>query len=183
MMDRANYVASVMPHLQILIRAASALVGFTDAEDAAQEALLRAWYAWPDLRNDTAVRRWLLQIVYHVCLDWQRGRFGTHRRRDIPFPDESLPPDLLERDPGSSDHAAILDLRQAVASLDEPLRQVIMLRYFAGLDATEIGTTLNIPAGTVRRRLQRAIPQLRSRLTQPDIAFKLLHAQKEEADA
>jgi RNA polymerase sigma-70 factor (ECF subfamily) len=182
-MDRANYATSVMPHLPILVRAASALVGFSDAEDAAQEALLRAWHAWHNLRDITSVRSWLLQIVYNVCLDWQRGHFGTHRRRTSSLSDDSLSLPLLEDDPGSSDHAIALDLHQAIQELDESLRQVILLRFFVGLDATEISTIISIPSGTVRRRIQRAIMQLRTRLepSHPTLLMNY-HLLKEEAD-
>jgi len=171
-----------MPHLPILIRAASALVGFADAEDAAQEALLRAWHAWPELQELAAVRRWLLRIVYNVCLDWQRGRFGTHRRRTESLTDTTALPGLFDDDPGSSDHATSLDLRQAITALDEPLRQVIVLRFYAGLDATEIGAALTVSPNTVRSRLQRALTQLKSSLAYPDASLSLLHVSKGKAD-
>ncbi len=182
-MDRASYATSVMPHVPVLIRAASALVGSADAEDAAQEALLRAWHAWPELHDLSAVRRWLLRIVSNVCLDWQRGRYGTHRRRTEPLTDTPALLSLLGDDPGSSDHAASLDLRQAVAALAEPLRQVIVLRFYAGLDAAEIGAALAIPPNTVRSRLQRALTQLKSSLSHPDTTLSLLHASKGNDDA
>lgn len=181
-MDRARYAACVTPHLPTLIRAASALVGFADAEDAAQEALLRAWHAWSDLRDETAVRRWLLRIVYNVCHDWRRGHFGTERQRNQPLPDEA--PELISLlgDAGSSDHAAMLDLRQAVAALESPLRVVVILRFYAGLDAGEIGAALDIPAGTVRSRLHRALAHLRQRIAPNQLSLTIPHSQQEATD-
>ncbi|MBA3826993.1 MAG: RNA polymerase sigma factor [Ktedonobacterales bacterium] len=179
-MDQARYAPCVMPHLPWLIRAAAALVGMADAEDAAQEALLRAWHAWPALRDEAAVRLWLLRIVSHVCLDWQRGRFGTERERTAFWRDD-LPESLaLLGDAGSSDHTARLDLRQAVTALDTPLRVVVILRFYAGLNATEIGAMLAIPTGTVRSRLRRALTLLRDSII--PLASTPQHAAQEAAD-
>ncbi len=164
-MDEACYAAEVIPHLPLLIRTAAALVGSGDAEDAAQEALVRAWKAWPALAADAMVRPWLLRIVVNVCVDWQRGRFGTRLRLNASLSDDDiLPLELLGADPGSSDHAASLDLRMAVNSLAAPLRQSIILRYYVGLDASEIGAVLHLPAATVRTRLRRALTLLRKHL-------------------
>jgi RNA polymerase sigma factor (sigma-70 family) len=73
-------------------------------------------------------------------------------------------------DLGTSDHADALDLRAAVNALPDEVRTVVVLRFFAGLDATEIGSALGIPSGTVRSRLHRALLQLRQRLTAPTLA-------------
>jgi RNA polymerase sigma-70 factor, ECF subfamily len=146
-----------------MMRLAAALVGRDDAEDAAQEALLRAWQAWPSLRDRSAARGWLLRITVNVCKDWQRGRFGTRRRRDAPLGDDDGLA-LLGGDPGASDAAASLDLRTAVNALEPGLRLVVVLRYYAGLDGTEIGMALGMPPATVRTRLRRALALLREQL-------------------
>lgn len=151
-------------HVSAVVRLAGALVGRDDAEDAAQEALLRAWQAWPSLRDHSAARGWLLRITANVCKDWQRGRFGTRRRRDTPLADDDEGLALLGDDPGGSDAAASLDLRAAVNELEPALRVVVVLRHYAGLDATEIGTALSMPPATVRTRLRRALVLLRDRL-------------------
>jgi RNA polymerase sigma-70 factor (ECF subfamily) len=167
-MDDTRYAAEVMPHLPLLIRTAAALVGRADAEDAAQEALMRAWKAWPTLDGDAMVRPWLVRIVVNVCSDWQRGRFGTSRRRNDILPgDDVMPLVLPGSDPGSSDHATALDLRQAITALTPDLRQSVILRYYVGLDASEIGGALGIPAATVRTRLRRALALLRDHLNLP----------------
>src|SRR5215469_7527946 len=96
------------------LRIAKALIGHEDAEDAAQEAILRGLAAWGELRDIGAARGWLLRITYNVCADWRRGRYGTTRRLTQSLPDDDAPPPaLLGADPGASDHAAALDLRQA----------------------------------------------------------------------
>ena len=158
---------ALMPaNLPAMLRAAAALVGAADAEDAAQEAILRAWQAWDTLRNPALARAWLLRITVHVCLDWQRGRFGTRRALTLPLLDDAtVPLALLGADPGASDHTGALDLRQAINALDTDLRVAIVLRYYAQMDATEIGAVLGVPPATVRGRVRRAIIALLSRLS------------------
>ena len=164
--NRERYVALVQPHLGAVLHLATALVGPADAEDAAQEAILRGMQAWPALRDERALKSWLLRIAYNVCIDLKRGRFGTHQLRTQPLPEADdkaliapLGGDL--GDPGGSEHAAALDLRAAINALDAGLRAVVVLRYYAGMDATAIGAVLRLPPATVRTRLRRALALLR----------------------
>jgi DNA-directed RNA polymerase specialized sigma24 family protein len=69
-------------------------------------------------------------------------------------------------DPGGSDAAAALDLRAAINMLDAELREVVLLRHYAGLDSNEIGAALALPPATVRSRLRRALGLLRERLSE-----------------
>jgi RNA polymerase sigma-70 factor (ECF subfamily) len=166
--DVAMFNALIAQHAERMIRVAAAIVGTMDAEDAAQEAIVRAWRAWPTLRDRGAFSAWLLRITVNVGRDWLRGRFGAHRRLNESLDDAEteadFPATLFGDDPGASDHAAALDLRHAISQLDTELRTVVALRYFAGLDATEIGAALAIPPTTVRTRLRRALRRLRDRL-------------------
>ena len=163
-----DFGLAITPHLPAMQRAAAALVGVAEAEDAAQEAVLRAWQSWHALRDTGALRSWLLRITVNVCQDWCRGRFGTRRARTQPLlADEVLPLGLLGDDPGASDATSALDLRHAINRLDTDLRVVVVLRYYADMDATEIGAALNLPPATVRTRLRRALIRLRERLALP----------------
>src|SRR5579863_9301905 len=84
--------ALVPLHLHAMLQTAAALVGAADAEDATQEAILRAWRAWDTLRDVAAVRSWLLRITVRICQDWRRGRFGTRRMLTVPLlTDDALP--------------------------------------------------------------------------------------------
>jgi RNA polymerase sigma-70 factor (ECF subfamily) len=139
-----------------------------EAEDAAQEAMTRAWQAWPGLRDVAAVRPWLLRITVNVCREWLRGSFGHAMERTRPLQTEGsalswrwAPP---ETDIGTSDHTGALDLRRALGALDESLRIIVVLRYYGGMDATEVGHALDMPPATVRTRLHRALGQLREQL-------------------
>ena len=160
-----NSFSAIVPlYAAAMLRLAASYVGPADAEDAIQEAAMRAWQAWPTLRNRAAVRPWLPQITVNVCRQWRRGLKGQQQAHL-----QSLPADdsqLLDLDPGTSDHTGALDL-QAVKLLPDELRSVVMSRFYAGLDATEIGSALGIPAGTVRSRLHRALTHMHERLVPP----------------
>lgn len=165
--DLAEFCALLDAQAATLTHVAAALVGMGDAEDAAQEAVVRAWRAWPELRDRSAARSWLITITINVCRDWLRGRFGARRRLTESL--DGMAGGLrliaqLDDDPGAADHAAALDLRHAVASLDEDLRVIVALRYYAGMDSTTIGAALGAPAATIRTKLRRALSQLRGQL-------------------
>lgn len=177
---RDRFIALLPEHTDALLRVAAALVGTADAEDAAQEAILRAWQAWPRLREQGAMRSWLVRITVNVCRDWRRGRFGTRQRLTQSLSASAYEGARVERafatpdtDPGASDYAAALDLRSAISALDDDLRVIVALRYYAGMDATMVGAALGIPSATVRTRLRRALALLRDRLgvstTPPDL--------------
>ena len=149
----------------MVLRVAATLVGVDDAEDAAQEAILRAWRHWGELRDPAAVRPWLLRITVNVCRQWRRGGFGARLRQTLPLTAEQM--DLiaaLDADPGASDHTGALDLRATVNHLPAQMRLIVALRYYGDMDASEIGAALGIPASTVRTRLSRALDLLRERL-------------------
>ena len=160
-----QFAALATQHTRAVLRVAATLVGQADAEDAAQEALTRAWQAWESLRDEAAMRAWLLKITVNVCNQWRRGGFGRRERLNVPLPDDGdVTYALLDTDLGTSDHTGSLDLRNAINALDAELRLIVMLRYYGGMDASEIGAALGAPSATVRTRLRRALTLLRERL-------------------
>src|SRR5215472_15869875 len=94
---RERDVELVQPHLGAVLHLATAMMGPADAEDPAQEAILSGMQAWPTLRDERAFKSWLLRIVYRVCIDLKRGRFGAGQVRTQPLPeagDEALGPSV-----------------------------------------------------------------------------------------
>ncbi len=163
-MDYERFASLVTPHAATITRMAAALVGIPDAEDAAQEALLRAWRAWPGLREADSTRAWLMQITVNVCRTWRarslRLRQGSEEGLQNEVPPQDAPSAML----GAIDHINALDLRQALLTLSADMRQVIVLRFYVGMDSTEIGELLSESPATVRGRLRRAVIQLRRTL-------------------
>jgi RNA polymerase sigma factor (sigma-70 family) len=166
--DASSFTTLVPLHAPAMLRLAAAYVGPAEAEDVVQEAAMRAWQAWPSLRSAESLRPWLLQITVNVCRSWRRGLKRQQQAHLLSLPDDdSQAPALLEVYLGTSDHTGALDLRAAVNSLPPELRSVVLLRFYAGLDATEIGAALVVPPGTVRSRLHRALIQICERLMPP----------------
>ena len=133
------------------------------AEEQVQEALLSAWRGIRGFRRGNPVKPWLLRILVNAVLSQQRRRTIETVRFNGNCPEE---PDY-----GGSDPAETLDalenriaLRRAIAGLNQDHRQVVALRYFAGLTVPEVARTLGVREGTVKSRLHRALAILRRQL-------------------
>jgi RNA polymerase sigma-70 factor (ECF subfamily) len=125
----------------------------SEAEDIAQEALLRAWRRRSTLRDAASRKSWLAAIL----------RNEAFRYYSRPRPD---PTDLLETLEGSEDGLFVstvdhADLHSALEVLSERERTVIMLRYEEDLTQPAIAARLGIPVGTVKVQLHRARVKLR----------------------
>jgi RNA polymerase sigma-70 factor, ECF subfamily len=163
--DAETFLRLIERETPVLLKVTSALVGFADAEDAAQEAVMKAWQARASLRDPAALRPWLLRIAVNICREWRRGRFGRWQRVLRPLDGDLVAlPAREDAQPGATAHAEALDVREAINALHASLRLVVTLRYYAGLDASEIGEALGLPPPTVRTRLRRALSLLRDEL-------------------
>lgn len=120
------------------------------AEDAVQHAFTQGCVhrAMLELMPDKAMRAWLFTTARNHLIDLAR------RRRRLVFQlDETLPdpqPDPTDR----------LLAESLLATLPEALEQVVRLRYYAGLNSTQIGQALGLPPATVRARLRKAIQMM-----------------------
>lgn len=132
-----------------------------DAEDAAQEAFVKAYYALGRFRTQSPFRPWILRIVANEA----RNRVRSARRREgLAL---RVAEDRPSRDAAPSLEAAALDrerdeaLLAAMAQLSEPDHQIIACRYLLDLSEAETAETLGIRRGTVKSRLSRALGRLR----------------------
>jgi len=129
------------------------------AEDAAQEAFIRAWKHLPNYQPRSPFRNWVYRIANNAALDVLRRRRETVDVDEIPIASSSAGPEaLLEKE----ERAA--RVRQAVLELPEASRAVLVLREYEGLSYKEIADVLGIPIGTVMSRLNYARNQLRKSL-------------------
>ncbi len=146
------------------------------AEEAAQEAFLRAWQHLPGYDPRYSFRAWVYRIAINAALDALRRERPTVDIDGLEG-DESMGSgsgmeDRGVADPGAVDPEAALEqkeraqrVRRAVLALPAPSRSVLVLREYAGLSYSEIADTLSIPLGTVMSRLNSARGQLRQALT------------------
>ena len=151
--------ARVLPPV---LRYATRLLGDPhEAEDVAQEAMLRLWRAAPQWRaGEAQIGTWLYRVVGNLCID--RHRAG--RRRPVQALDEeSLPADA---GPGAEAGLIAADrmaaLQAALAQLPERQRQAVVLRHIEGLSNPEIAAVLQIGVEAVESltaRGKRALTQ------------------------
>jgi RNA polymerase sigma-70 factor (ECF subfamily) len=172
MAKREDYHRLVLPHLPAAYNLARWLMRHPqDAEDAVQEAFLRAWRSFDGFAGRDATS-WILAIVRNTCLsalarEARRSNVvrldgtGRHDGDASTVRDPARPPDeqVHERLEARTLHAAM-------TRLPEALREVLVLRELEGLAYAQIAAVVGTPIGTVMSRLSRARGRLRQLLEQ-----------------
>lgn len=167
---RHEFEAAALPHLSAAYNLARWLLrDEQSAEDVVQEAYLRAFRFFNDLRGSSA-RPWVLGIVRNACYDWMR----QHRHVDDQFEFDEMrdSEEAAASQPlASADPASIFERRAqgarvnaAIQALAPPFREVIVLREIEEMSYEEIARVAGIPVGTVMSRLSRARASLRQLL-------------------
>ena len=158
------YEELVRRYQAVAVRTAHLIAPDGDAEDATQEAFVKAYAALARFRPDAPFRPWLLRIVANEARN--RRRSATRRTGLALRAVEDRRPD----DAAPSPESAVLagerrsTLVNAVNALRDEDREVIAVRYFLDLSEAEAATTLGIPRGTVKSRLSRALGRLRDQI-------------------
>ena len=142
--------------------AMSVLRNRADAEDVAQDALLRAYRGFAKLRERGAFRGWLCRITWRLALDKQRGT----RRREKRETASTFVPGTPERSVEQMAVANEFDrhLAKAMDELPEKLRQALVLAAIQGHSTREVAEMLDLPEGTVKSRVHLARKQLTEKL-------------------
>ena len=159
------YEAIVRRYQELAFRVAYLITGSAaEAEEAAQEGFVRAYYALGRFRREAPLRPWLLRIVANAA---RNRRAASARRPTVPL---ALAADRASDDRARSPEAAALaaeqgrELLAALAALGEDDRAVIGYRYFLDLSEAEMADVLGCARGTVKSRLSRAMARLRRQL-------------------
>jgi RNA polymerase sigma factor (sigma-70 family) len=164
--DAASYELLVGRYQELAFRAAYLIAGGTaEAEDAAQEAFVKAYYALPRFRAGAPFRPWLLQIVANEARNRRRaaGRrehLALRAADDRPLDDAAPSPEGAAL--AAEERATLLAALETLRAED---RQVLAYRYFLDLSEAEMANALGCARGTVKSRLSRALGRLRALLT------------------
>ena len=132
-----------------------------DAQDCAQEAMLRAFRSFDSFRQDASFSTWITRIAMNVCTDALRKRrdavsldaLREEQGFDVPDAAPTAYARLEERE-------RLRLLREGLSLLPADMRQMIVLRDMQGKSYEEIGEILELPLGTVKSRVSRAREKL-----------------------
>jgi RNA polymerase sigma-70 factor (ECF subfamily) len=157
---RPRFEAVVMPHLdRLLAFAIRRCDSVADAEDAVQDAFVRAWVAFADLRDDANARPWIYRILRTVLSD-MREKSG--RRQQLVFITrlEETHDEMVggERDALFSEVVARLDgeaVHRALRKIPEDFAAAVELHDIDGFKYAEIAEIVGVPIGTVMSRIAR----------------------------
>jgi RNA polymerase sigma-70 factor (ECF subfamily) len=154
--NHARFSRLVLPHLGDAYALAYRITGsHADAEDALQEASLRAFRAVGDVEESSA-RAWVMTIMRNTAYTWIRKN-----RPSVVFTVDDLEEVEVAQadagDPGSEQMViAKSEIETAIAALPDPFRETVILRDLHGLSYREISERTKVPIGTVMSRLARA---------------------------
>jgi RNA polymerase sigma factor, sigma-70 family len=159
--DEVAFANSIEPLLPIAFRLAHGMLrNRDDAEDAVQEAAMKAWRKRATFRPGAEPRPWFLAIVANEC------KMARRRPGWVLFGQRSP----QEREPASGIEAGDVErLRWALSRLDRKHQLVLVLRFYLDLSNEEVGRTLGISAATARVRVHRAIRRLRPVIEVPEV--------------
>ena len=132
----------------------------TLAEDAVQDAALRAWHRREKRREGTDLRPWFLAIVANRCRDARRRRWTG----------ELLVAVLPERPTPAEDRTASMDLCRALKRLTRQNRLAVVLRFYLDLPYEEVAAVLGCSVNAAKLRVSRSAAALRQLLRAGEVA-------------
>ena len=134
-----------------------------DAEEVAQEALLRAYRKFDRLREAGHFRSWLVRITFRLALDrWRAARRREQREAAWAMPEHRPAPPSAEELAASREFQGRLE--RALEELPDKFRMVVLLSAIQGYTLEEVSGMLEVPVGTVKSRLFFARKQLAEKL-------------------
>jgi RNA polymerase sigma-70 factor, ECF subfamily len=159
--DARAFQQLVEPHREVMFRVAYLIVrNAADAEDAAQDAVVKAWRALGRFRRDAPLRPWLLTITANEARNRRRAASRRERLalRATASSSGEAAPSPEELAVAAVERRRLLD---ALEQLPDGQRLVLECRYLLSLSEEETATALGIRRGTVKSRAARALEQLR----------------------
>jgi RNA polymerase sigma-70 factor (sigma-E family) len=153
-----GYAEFVVARSPALLRTAWLLTGDRGlAEDLVQDALARAWRAWPTITRTDRPEVYVRQVMVNTSITWARRRWRGER-----------PTARLPEFPATRDDAADVDardeVRRALAALPARQRATVVLRFVEDLSEVQTAQVLGCSVGTVKSQTARALARLRELL-------------------
>lgn len=174
--DEKRFYQLAWPHMDAVLRTAQCLThSSADAEDLAQETMVKAYKAINTIRDDSKAKAWLMGILRHARIDHVRAT-SHHASLDElklePARDDGVgeaPFDALSQEPDEvlnsfSDEAVIRALRE----LPKEIRWTLLLVDVEGVEQRDAADVLAVPVGTIKSRLHRGRDLLRTVLQAAD---------------
>ena len=153
MLTEAEFNEAAERYLNMVYRIALNWFGnVPDAEDAAQEVMLRLWRSGPPPGEEKRLRYWLARVSVNVCKDLSRTPWRLHTV-SLEEAAEPLAPEPEDR-----------QVLEEVLRLPKKYRVPLYLHHYEGYSAAEVGAMLGLNVSTVRTRLDRARRKLRQQL-------------------
>lgn len=125
------------------------------AQDAVQEAALKAWRKLWQLRDESEMRPWFLAIVANECRSVRRSKWSSVIK--LVLPDKAA-------DVATDSVLSGMELRRALRGLDEKKRLVLVLRWYLDLPLEDIAVITQASVHAVEGQLQRGVQELRQRM-------------------
>lgn len=162
--DEAAFDAVMTAHRRaVYLMARRLLDSHEDADEASQQAFVRAWRAREGFRGEAGLRTWLIRIVLNVAKS-MKGRVRVHE------PLAEAPPVVDGGEPGDERLARSQlrgRVRRAVGQLPPRQREVVLLKVFSGLTHREVAGVMGLSEGAVKAHLHQAVSNLRRRMGGP----------------
>lgn len=158
--DEAAFSALVDRHYSLVFRLSARVLGnAADAEDVTQEAFVKLWRNPPELRNQAALKGWIVRVARNLAIDrLRRARNTSDSELDL-LVDTSTAPDGHLRHGQAAD-----EVSAALAQLPERQRTALQLTYFEALGNQETASIMDVSVEAVESLLSRARRSLRTML-------------------
>lgn len=165
---RRAFEREAIPHLDAVYRVALRLSGEpAQAEDLAQETMLKAFRSWHQYQEGTNARAWLLTILRHTFINAYRRKKNRAVSLDVSEIEHyTVFHEVQDSDPEGTFFDQIVDeeVLQAIDALPEEFRETLVLSDLEGMSYAEIAEVTGVPVGTVKSRLYRGRQMLQKKL-------------------
>jgi len=168
--DATAFEQIVARHKRVVYLTARRLLpSHEDADEAAQQAFVRAWRSLDGFRSDSALRTWLVRIVLNVA---KSIRAASKPTEDLPESD-LLPDPAAGAEEGVHRAEARRRVREAVSRLPPRQRETVVLKIFSEMTHREVAEVMELSEGAVKAHLHQAVSNLRRLMAGSDERSKL----------